>query len=105
RLLEKVPLGESGNAELLPALHDALKSRGFRGIAVLVGVGAESNNLPLLVAATTPELAAKFPAGKLLQQLAPIVGGKGGGKPDLARGAGKDAGKVDELLRRAAELL
>ncbi len=104
RLLEKISLGASGSAELLPALHDALKSRGFKGVAVLAGVGNEGS-VPLLVAATTPELAAKFPAGKLLGQLAPLVGGKGGGKPDLARGAGKEPGKVDELLRRAGELL
>ena len=106
RLLSKVPLGESGNAELLLALADALKERGFRGVLVLAGVGAGTtdHNVPLLVAATA-EFAGKFPAGKLLGQLAPLVGGKGGGRPDLARGAGREPGQVDAMLARAGELL
>ena len=43
--------------------------------------------------------------GKIIQQIAPIVGGKGGGKPDNARGGGKDAGKLDEALARVRSLL
>jgi alanyl-tRNA synthetase len=37
----------------------------------------------------------------LIQEIAPIVGGKGGGRPDNAQGAGKDAAKIDEALARA----
>jgi alanyl-tRNA synthetase len=44
-------------------------------------------------------------AGKLLQQIAPVVGGKGGGKPDHARGGGKDVAKLDEALAQAKRLL
>ena len=47
----------------------------------------------------------KVQAGKIIQQIAPIVGGKGGGKPDNARGGGKDASKLDEALAKAKSLL
>ena len=39
------------------------------------------------------------------QKLAPIVGGKGGGKPDLAQAGGKDPDKLDEALESAPEAL
>ena len=42
---------------------------------------------------------------KLMQELAPIVGGRGGGKPEMARGAGNDPSKVPDLLEKARELL
>jgi alanyl-tRNA synthetase len=58
-----------------------------------------------LVAAITPGFTAKVQAGKIIQQIAPIVGGKGGGRPDNARGGGKDAGKLDEALAKARTLL
>ena len=44
-------------------------------------------------------------AGKLIQQIAPIVGGKGGGRPDNARGGGKLVEKLDEALAKARSLL
>ena len=50
-------------------------------------------------------LTAKFQANKLIQQIAPIVGGKGGGRPESAQGAGKDASKISEALAKARELL
>jgi alanyl-tRNA synthetase len=52
-----------------------------------------------------PEFTNKVQAGKIIQQIAPITGGKGGGKPDNARGGGKDITKVDEALAKAAELI
>ena len=44
-------------------------------------------------------------AGKLIQTLAPIAGGKGGGKPDMARGAASDRTKVSELVAEAKKAL
>jgi alanyl-tRNA synthetase len=41
----------------------------------------------------------------LIQEIAPIVRGKGGGRPDSAQGAGKDATKIEAALARARELL
>ena len=47
----------------------------------------------------------KFQANKVIQQIAPIVGGKGGGRPESAQGAGKDSSKIDQALAKARELL
>ena len=58
-----------------------------------------------LVAYVPQQLTAKFQANKLIQQIAPVVGGKGGGRPDSAQGAGKDASKINEALAKARELL
>jgi alanyl-tRNA synthetase len=46
----------------------------------------------------------KSKPGKIIQTIAPIVGGKGGGKPDFARGGGKDIAKVDAALAEARKL-
>ena len=40
-------------------------------------------------------------AGRLVKELAPMVGGGGGGRPDFAEAGGKDASKIDELLAAA----
>ena len=72
------------------------------GVVVLGGVG---NNAVSLVATVSPEFTSKVQAGNLIQAIAPIVGGKGGGKPDNARGGGKDAGKLDEALAKVKSLL
>jgi alanyl-tRNA synthetase len=58
-----------------------------------------------LGAFVSPDFTARFQAGRLIQQIAPVVGGKGGGRPDNARGAGKDATKLDEALAKARSLL
>ena len=93
-------LGEA-DADTLQSIVDALKSD-FKGVIVLGGI---SNGAVSLVAAVSPEFTAKFQAGKLIQAIAPIVGGKGGGKPDNARGGGKDPSKLAEALEKAATLL
>ena len=62
-----------------------------------------------LVVSVTKDLTARVQAGQLVKELAPIVGGGGGGRPDFAEAGGKDPSKIDELLaagaRGPAELL
>ncbi|MGA2242829.1 MAG: alanine--tRNA ligase [Verrucomicrobiota bacterium] len=91
----------SANGDFLQSIADSLKGR-FRGVIVLGGV---ANGAVALVAAVSPDFTAKVQAGKIIQQIAPIVGGKGGGKPDNARGGGKDAGKLEEALAKARQLI
>jgi alanyl-tRNA synthetase len=91
----------SADGDFLQSIADSLKGR-FKGVIVLGGV---ANGMVALVAAVSPDFTAKVQAGKIIQQIAPIVGGKGGGKPDNARGGGKDAGKLDEALAKAKSLL
>jgi alanyl-tRNA synthetase len=89
------------DADYLQAIVDALKSR-FKGVIVL---GGAANGNVALVANVSSDFTAKVQAGKIIQTIASIVGGKGGGKPDNARGGGKDVGKLDEALAKAKTLL
>src|SRR5262249_38124222 len=81
-------LGEA-DGDFLQAIADALKGR-FQGVTVL---GGASKGSVSLVACVSPTFTSTVQAGKIIQQIAPIVGGKGGGKPDNARGGGKDASR------------
>jgi alanyl-tRNA synthetase len=89
------------DGKLLQAVVDALKPK-FDGPIFLVSA---ANRSVALVASVPKEMASKFQANKILQEIAPIVGGKGGGRPESAQGAGKDAGKVNMALAKAKELL
>jgi alanyl-tRNA synthetase len=89
------------DGKLLQGVVDALKSK-FKGPIFLAGTREGSVALVAYVPAALTE---KFQANKLIQQVAPIVGGKGGGRPENAQGAGKDASKINEALTRARELL
>lgn len=89
------------DAKLLQAVADALKSK-FDGPIVLAG--AKNGNVAL-VANVPKQLTAKFQANKIIQQISPIVGGKGGGRPENAQGGGTDVGKIDNLLAEARRLL
>jgi len=89
------------DGDALQAVTDALKGK-FAGVAVLAG--ATAGNVSL-AASVSPEFVKTHQAGKLIQTLAPIVGGKGGGRPDFARGAGKDATQLEAALAKARALL
>ncbi|TMP90170.1 MAG: alanine--tRNA ligase, partial [Verrucomicrobia bacterium] len=89
------------DGKLLQAIVDALKPK-FKGPIFLAGTRDASVALFAYVPSALTE---KFQANKLIQQIAPIVGGKGGGRPESAQGAGKDTSKVTEALTKARELL
>lgn len=89
------------DGKLVQAVVDALKSK-FKGPIFLAGTREGSVALVAYVPAALTE---KFQANKLIQQVAPIVGGKGGGRPENAQGAGKDASKINEALSKVRELL
>jgi alanyl-tRNA synthetase len=91
----------AASGDFLQAIADSLKGR-FKGVIILGGV---ADNAVALLAAVSPEFVKNVQAGKIIQQIAPIVGGRGGGKPDNARGGGKDATKLDEALAKAKSLL
>ena len=83
------------------AVADALKST-FEGIVVL---GTTGNGSVALVASVPDSLTDKAQAGRIIQSIAPIVGGKGGGKATQARGGGKDTAKLDEALAEVPKIL
>ena len=89
------------DGKLLQAVVDALKSK-FKGPIFLAG---KRDGSVALIAHVPAALTEKFQANKLIQQVAPIIGGKGGGRPENAQGSGKNASKIDEALTKARELL
>ena len=58
-----------------------------------------------LIVGVTKDLTAKVQAGKIVGTLAGMVGGKGGGRPDLAEAGGSDVGALDGALGKAAEVV
>jgi alanyl-tRNA synthetase len=79
----------------LRALVDRHRDQIKSGVVVLA---APADGKVLIVAGVTPDLVKKIPAGQIVKQLAPIVGGGGGGRPDFAEAGGKDPSKIEELL-------
>jgi alanyl-tRNA synthetase len=91
----------AADGDFLQSIADALKGQ-FKGVVVL---GGTANGAVALVATVSPEHTKQIQAGKIIQAIAPIVGGKGGGRPDNARGGGKDISKLEEALAKAKSLL
>ena len=58
-----------------------------------------------LALGVTPDLKGRFKAGDLVREIAAIVGGKGGGRPDFAQAGGNDASKLDEAFARLDALI
>jgi alanyl-tRNA synthetase len=83
------------DADGLRAVADTLRDRLGSGI---VCVGSVVDGKVSLVAAVTKDLTRRFPAGKLIQEVAQAAGGRGGGRPDLAQAGAPDAGKLDAAL-------
>ncbi|MBV8351722.1 MAG: alanine--tRNA ligase [Verrucomicrobia bacterium] len=92
---------EGATGDQLQIVANLLKARKFGGVAILFGRSPEQVNLLVMV---DPSLTKKLQAGPIVQELATILGGKGGGRPDLARGVGKDHTKLDLARERALEL-
>jgi alanyl-tRNA synthetase len=83
----------------LRAVVDTLRERLPSGVICL---GSATDGKVSLVAAVSKDLTKRFPAGRLVQEIAKMVGGGGGGRPDLAQAGGKDASKLDEALAAVA---
>lgn len=89
------------DGKLLQAVVDALKSR-IKGAIFLAG---DANGRVSLLASVPKELTTKVQANKLIQQIAPLVNGRGGGRPENAQGSGTDVGKIHIALEAARKLL
>jgi alanyl-tRNA synthetase len=77
---------------------DTLKAKLKSGVVVLGGV---SEGKVVLIATVTKDLTQKVHAGNLVKEVARIVGGGGGGRPDMAQAGGKDPSKIEEALDEA----
>jgi len=88
--------GQDGKALL--ALVDQLKNKLGQAVILLGGVHEDK---VVLVSGVTKDLTARLKAGDLMKQAATAVGGKGGGRPDMAQGGGVDASALDAALALA----
>ena len=93
-------LGQA-DGEYAQSVTDAMKGE-FEGVIVL---GAANEGRVILLVNVADSLTDRVQAGKIIQAIAPIVGGKGGGKPTQARGGGKDASKLNAALLKAGEFV
>ena len=91
-----------GTPALLQELLNGLKKKQFSGIGVLTVIGSDKVHLGVSVSS---EFTNSFHAGDLISKLAPIIGGKGGGKPEMARGAGNDVAAVESMMSEARAII
>ena len=83
-------------------LADTFRAKIKSGVIV---IGSLTDGKVTLLTAVTKDLMDRIPANSLIAKLAPIVGGKGGGKADLAQAGGKDPDKLDQALDSAPAAL
>jgi alanyl-tRNA synthetase len=81
--------------DALRALADSLKARIKSGVVV---IASANDGKVQIVVSVTPDLTARIKAGQVVKEIAPIVGGGGGGRPDFAEAGGKQPEKIDEML-------
>ena len=90
------------DVKALRDMADQLRDKLGSGVLVL---GAELDGKANLLVAVTKDLTNRFKAGELVGQLAPVVGGRGGGKPELAQAGGTQPEKLAEALAAVPDLL
>jgi alanyl-tRNA synthetase len=95
---EVAGLDKDGLRTLVDQYRDKIKS----GVVVLA---CPADGKVSVVVGVTPDLTKKVPAGQVVKQLAPIVGGGGGGRPDFAEAGGKDASRIRDLLAASRTLI
>jgi alanyl-tRNA synthetase len=81
--------------DALRGLADSMKAAVGSGVVVIASAG---DGRVQVVVAVTPDLTGRLKAGQVVKEIAPIVGGGGGGRPDFAEAGGKRPEKIDELL-------
>jgi len=86
----------------LRTLVDNLRQKVGSGV---VAVGSATDGQVALIVGVTKDLTARVQAGKIISQIAPKVGGKGGGRPDLAEGGGTNASALDEALNATFDVV
>jgi alanyl-tRNA synthetase len=84
--------------DALRGLADSLKAKISSGVVVLASA---TDGKVQIVVSVTPDLTARVKAGQIVKEIAPIVGGGGGGRPDFAEAGGRQPDKIDEMLAAA----
>ena len=90
------------DAKTLRSFIDSSKNKMKSGIVV---VGSNSDGKVLLAAGVTKNLEGRFHAGNILKEIAKIVGGSGGGRPDMAQAGGIHVEHLNKAMERAREII
>ena len=88
--------------DALRGLSDSLKAKIKSGVVV---VASANEGKVQIVVSVTSDLTGRVKAGQIVKEIAPIVGGAGGGRPDFAEAGGKDPAKIDEMLEASQAVL
>jgi alanyl-tRNA synthetase len=88
------------NGKVLRDMADALKGKLENSVYLLV---TNEDDKVSLVTGVTKDLTARFKAGDLMRHIAPLVGGKGGGRPDMAQGGGTDPSGIQAALDKVEQ--
>jgi alanyl-tRNA synthetase len=90
------------DASALRQLSDTLLAQIKTGVVVL---GRRADGKASLIVRTSNDLSKRVPAGQVIKELAPIIGGRGGGKPDMAEGGGPEPQKLSEALEASYQVV
>jgi alanyl-tRNA synthetase len=88
--------------DALRGVADSLKAKIKTGVVVLA---AGNDGKVQIVVAVTSDLTSRIKAGQIVKEIAPIVGGGGGGRPDFAEAGGKQPEKIDEMLEASKTVI
>jgi alanyl-tRNA synthetase len=105
---------EVGGIKIVTRRVEGIEARALREMAdrmrqkhgsAVVAVGSVADGKVALLVAVTPDLTGRIKAGDIIRQLAPMVGGSGGGRPDFAQAGGREPAGLDAALERVASLV
>ena len=94
---------DAADINALRALSDSLKES--LGDSVVILGAVIDGKVSLIASATDAAVKKGAMAGNIIKETAPIIGGKGGGRPNMAQAGGSDADKLDEALNKAVEVV
>src|SRR5262249_9503862 len=86
----------------MSAMTDRLRHK--HGSAVIAH-GSNLGDMSAILVGVTADLTNRIKAGEIVKQIAPIVGGSGGGRPDMAQAGGRDPGKLAQALEQVAKII
>ena len=91
-----------GDPAALRDAADTVKDKLGSGVVCL---GGDNNGKAALVVAVSKDLSKKLKAGEIIREIAGVVGGRGGGRPDFAQAGGPEVGKLDEAVSKIYEIV
>ena len=103
-----------GDVQVLVSRHDGIDVKDLRKIMArmqqkvesgVVVLGSVNNGKATLLCSVSDDLVDRLHAGKIISKISPLVGGNGGGKPQMAQGGGTEGGKIDIALDAVAEAI